>query len=55
MGPGQHEGSGREHHRCDRDCLLVLHWGVHRQGQPSGVSGLECLAVDSLFSFNPVK
>ena len=30
LSPGHHEGCGCEHCCCHRDCLLVLHWGVHR-------------------------
>merc|ERR1711934_502320 len=40
VGSGHHEGCGCEHCCCHRDCLLVLHWGVHRQGQPGWLSSL---------------
>merc|ERR1719370_2734814 len=40
VGSGQHEGCCCEHCCCHRDCLLVLHRRVHRQGQLGWLSSL---------------
>merc|ERR1712107_425149 len=40
VGPGFHEGCRSERCCCHRDRLLVLHRGVHRQGQPCGLPSL---------------
>merc|ERR1719341_1319556 len=50
MGPGYHEGCGRQHRRCCRDRLLVLCWRMHWKGFPGWLSSLNGSRVTVLCS-----